>query len=324
MVPGDEGEQPLSVDGVEIVLRSESVARQRLVGKVRELFRIWRALGRVDAQVVVAGCAGVDVGLVALATTLLRRRFMYSAASLADFDFGRLGLKRRDLALYRLGLRIASEIVVQTTEQAELCRRSLGRTPVVIRNIGELFSEANTMPSAFLWIGRVIPIKQPLAYVELARLLPEAPFSMVTVPQPGQEQLMEELERAASSVPNLELAGPRPRPEVMDLIERAVAVVSTSEYEGFPNVFLEAWARGVPVLALSHDPDQVIERHGLGECAHGSLDVLAGGARRLWLERADRAELALRCRRYMETAHSKGVVAADWAHVLGRSEAPVG
>src|SRR5262249_31476782 len=54
LVPGDEGDaQALSVQGVDIVLRSESVAHQRLVGKVREFVRIWRALRRADAEVVV-------------------------------------------------------------------------------------------------------------------------------------------------------------------------------------------------------------------------------------------------------------------------------
>lgn len=319
MVTAVENEPLPSVDGVDIVSRPESRAHQRLVGKFRELARIRRALSRIDARVVVADARGSSVGLVALAARLLRRRFIYSSASLVDFDFDRSRLRPRDLALYRLGLRLASEIVVQTAEQAELCRSSLGRSPVVIRYIGEAVPEPRTnLSTAFLWIGRVIPVKQPLAYVDLARSLPEARFSMIAVPQQGQgrERLMEELEQAAISVPNLELLGPRPRPDVLTLIERAIAVVSTSEYEGMPNVFLEAWARGVPVLALSHDPDGVIERHGIGEVAHGSPEALAAGARRFWTDRTDRADLALRCRTYIEAAHSEGVVAADWARVL--------
>jgi glycosyltransferase involved in cell wall biosynthesis len=327
MVPAVENEPLPSVDGVDIVSRPESRAHQRLVGKFRELARIRRALGRIDAPVVVADSRGSSVGLVALAARLLRRRFIYSSASLVDFDFARSRLRPRDLALYRLGLRLASEIVVQTAEQEASCRQNLGRSPVVIGYIGEAVPEPRPNPStAFLWIGRVVPVKQPLVYVELARSLPEARFWMIAVPQQGQgrERFMAELERAAISVPNLELLGPRPRPEVLTLIERAIAVVSTSEYEGMPNVFLEAWARGVPVLALAHDPDGVIERHGIGEVAHGSPEALAAGARRLWTDRANRAGLAFRCRQYMEDAHSEGVVAADWARVLADPVARAG
>ena len=44
--------------------------------------------------------------------------------------------------------------------------------------------------------------------------------------------------------------------------------------EGFPNIFIEAWAFGVPVLSLYFDPGSVIEKENLGEVAHGNIDKL--------------------------------------------------
>ena len=60
-----------------------------------------------------------------------------------------------------------------------------------------------------------------------------------------------------------------PRGRVLELIDRSRAVVLTSRHEGMPNVFLEAWARGVPVLSLHFDPDGKIAKEGLGLCAEG-------------------------------------------------------
>ena len=45
---------------------------------------------------------------------------------------------------------------------------------------------------------------------------------------------------------------------------RAVAAVNTSEFEGMPNVLLEAWSRGVPALVLHYDPGGVVRAHRLG------------------------------------------------------------
>jgi glycosyltransferase involved in cell wall biosynthesis len=316
--PSDKGLPP-SLHGVDIVSRPASKAHQPLVGKVREAARIGHTVARGDASVVVVDVAGPQVGLVALWARILRRRFVYSAASLPDFDFHALSFKRRDVALYRLGLRLASEVVVQTVEQAELCRTNLGRSPVVIKSIGETVPLRKASPEAFLWIGRVDSNKQPLAFIELARSLPDSQFWMVPVPVGGEEWLKEEVERAAAEVPNIELITPRPRNELMHLIDRAVAVVNTSDFEGLSNVFLEAWARGVPALALSHDPDGVIERHGLGEFARGSRERLVACATRLWDGRREQRDLANRCRRYVAEEHAEDVVAGQWKRTLGLS-----
>lgn len=307
---------PPARDGVQITLRQPYVRRD-MVGKVREVLAVRRAIADADAEVVVTRIAGLYVGLIGLFAKLARRRFIYSSASFLDFDFAGLGFRRRDLALYRLGLRLASEIVVQTAEQAQLCQASLGRSPVVIKSLGESVPPRTGSPEAFLWIGRVDTNKRPLAFVDLARSLPDSPFWMVAVPSAREERLMDEVERAAAEVPNLVLLTPRPRNELVHLIDRAVAVVSTSEFEGMPNVFLEAWARGVPALALTYDPDGVIERHGLGEFAGGSRETFVTAASVLWRGRHEQEAVAARCRRYVAEEHSEDVVAAQWERALG-------
>jgi glycosyltransferase involved in cell wall biosynthesis len=57
-------------------------------------------------------------------------------------------------------------------------------------------------------------------------------------------------------------------------IANSKALVSTSPMEGFPNIFIEAWACGIPVLSLYFDPGGVIKREQLGEVAEGNLDQL--------------------------------------------------
>lgn len=120
----------------------------------------------------------------------------------------------------------------------------------------------------------------------------------------------------AAAIPNLELLPARPRDEAMELLDDAVAVVSTSDFEGMPNVLLEAWARGVPTLALRHDPDGVIARHGLGGFAEGDQPTLTALAERAWRGRDDQAALSARCREYVRSEHALERALDAWERVF--------
>jgi glycosyltransferase involved in cell wall biosynthesis len=254
------------------------------------------------------------VAVAALAARLRGSRFVYSSANVVDFDLGRLD-RRVNVRLFEWGVRAAAEVVVQTDEQAVLCRRRFGRDPVVIRSIAEPAPQRDGVPEAFLWIGRLAPQKGLDVYLELARAVPEGRFQVVAVPG-ADERSRAMLERARAQLANLEVLLPRPRSELAPLIERAVSIVSTSEYEGMPNVFLEGWSRGVPALAFSHDPDGVIARHGLGAFAAGSHERLAELAREQWATREDQDDIAQRCVAYVREHHDPDTVGAAWRTAL--------
>jgi glycosyltransferase involved in cell wall biosynthesis len=212
---------------------------------------------------------------------------------------------------------MADAIVVQTPEQVGLCRGRFGREPIMIRSLVEEPEEDEAEPEAFLWAAKAAWYKNPLAYVALARAVPEARFRMVPVPsEKDSPELMRELESAAAGLENLDVLPPRPRAELLRLTQRAVAVVNTSDFEGMPNTLLEGWVRGVPALSLAHDPDGVIEREALGGFAHGSQERLAQLARELWTERSRRALLAERCRAYVRREHGVDAIAGQWIEAL--------
>jgi glycosyltransferase involved in cell wall biosynthesis len=320
-IPG--ARMPPVVDGVDVIVRPPFKALQPVLGKAREALSIRAALASVDADTIVSRSAGPHIGLIALFAR--DRRFVFSSANMVGFDSAQMP-KRVSQMLFALGTRLADEIVVQTEEQLQAFRRGVGRTAVLIRSLCEPAAVSSDRPDAFIWIGRYAALKRPLEYVELARAIPEARFRMVAsaaTSTPEAVDLKCQVVEAAKGVPNLELFHSLPRGELMRLVERSVAVVSTSEFEGMSNALLEGWARGVPALVFSYDSDAIVGRRGLGYVAKGSRAILAEQARELWACRYRRHELSARCRDYVRDEHDPDRIAEQWAKVLAGPSQPL-
>ena len=249
---------------------------------------------------------------------LLRCRFVYASAGVHDFNLRSWEHRRWIVWAFGVAFRRADTVIVQTAEQVHLCLERFGREPRMIKSIAPPPQAQSSPPEAFIWIGSLVEHKQPLAFVALARAVPEAQFWMVPVPREssGSSELAAALDRAAAGVGNLRPLPPRHHAELAPLYERAVAVVSTSRSEGMPNVFMEGWSRGVPALSLTHDPDGVITREAVGAFADGSPIRMATLARSMWQRRDDRDALAQRCRAYVAGEHALQDVADAWEEAL--------
>lgn len=308
---------PPSVDGVNLIVQRPPRLRLPVLRSAESGLRTLVAVMRGNSSVAVQRNASGTTGLVAVAARVSGRRFVYSSANVIDFDFARIEPSRLKVAFFHLGVRLASEVVVQTTEQEHLARRHFGVSPRLIRSVAETARPRRCVPSAFLWIGRLTRYKHPDAYLDLAAAVPEATFRMIGVPSgPDGERFVTEISQRARSLPNVEVLQPRARSELGPLYDDAVAVVNTAEFEGMPNIFLEGWARGVPALAFQHDPDDTIVRERLGLFAAGDPGRLADAARTLWATRHEQQELASRCIDYVGGQHSLDAATRNWTEVI--------
>jgi glycosyltransferase involved in cell wall biosynthesis len=286
-------------------------------GKLREAARVWRACSAADASVYIFRGGGPLLFVVSAFCRLRHRKLVFSAASDLDFEFDRRDRSRAQLTLYRRALPHADLIVTQRQEQLELARAAGFGPLTMIRSSSQPAALTAQKPEAFIWIGRLVDYKRPLSFLRLAESVPEARFWAVwNVTDETRPELADEVESAAERIENLDVLGQLPHDELLDLIDRAVAVVSTSAAEGMPNVFLEAWARGVPVLSLEYDPDGKIESLGMGIVAGKSEERFIDAARSLWRDPKLRTKMGERGREYVLDEHSPPAVADRWAEML--------
>jgi glycosyltransferase involved in cell wall biosynthesis len=305
---------------VTLVTRGSYAGGVPVIGALLEARVLWRALREADAEVVIVRTASPALGVVALFCRFARTVLVFSSSNVSDFDLGKMR-SRMNRRLYQFGVQSAETVVVQSSDQVALARSAFPK----VRRVVQIPSFAEVAPvadgsephgDAFLWIGRLVEEKRPMNYIRLARSLPEARFRMIVVATERTSKDLEELRLAAAEPGNVEFLDPLPRDALARVIASSVAVVNTSVLEGMPNVFLEAWSNGTPVLTLQFDPDGVVGRNGLGISAQGSWDRFVEGARELWAARNGERN-AKRLREYVEQTHSPEAVAAQWEEVIG-------
>ena len=254
-----------------------------------------------------------------LATLALHRRTFGGAlikvvVSTADVEILSDSLASR---LYRLGLKGIDQAVFQTDEQAATGTRNFGIPGRVIPTF--LPDAATSRPDGprdidVLWVGGCDANKRPELLLDLAESLPEARFVMISAPRTDRRQY-EQVRARAARLPNVEHLGfvleeDSSEPfwnQIAPYHRRARLLVSTSRLEGFPNVFLEAWSAGAPVVSLNVDPDGIIQRHALG-CRSGTMEQLTADVAGLLDSEARREALAANGRAYVARTHATEVV----------------
>lgn len=187
---------------------------------------------------------------------------------------------RRLFYLYRLGLCHCDQILCQSQAQKQQLYQKCRLDALVIKNVFPLISGPSQKKKYVLWVSRCMALKRPLLFVELARRNPQEDFVMI-MPSNRESRVYagEQISALASQVaeearqlPNLTLINYVPFDEIQSFYNNAKLFVNTSEFEGFPNSFIQACLGRTGVLSLKVDPDGFITKNNLGLCCNDDFE----------------------------------------------------
>lgn len=212
-----------------------------------------------------------------------------------------------DKRVNEYGLRRAGSIVAQTQRQAALLWEHYElRASAVIGNFHPEPYEAVVKrdPVKVVWIANFKTAKQPECFVDLVdRLQGRQDIQFHMIGRPGDPRLYAALHKRIAALPNLRYHGELPIDRVNEILASSHIFVNTSRAEGFPNTFIQAWMREVPVVSLSVDPDDALVTHGLG-FRSGAPTSLKEDVLRLVDQSHLRIEMGRRARAYALERHS--------------------
>ena len=234
-----------------------------------KMFVLLWALQRASSEIYYFNVKNPLLALVVISARLNRRKVVFRASSDVNLDirFTGFGIPNAlDRFFYLWGLRRCDFYVVQNRTQQELLKRNFRKEARIIYNGLPGKDCVSTFQGDILWVaGHFRAIKNPRMFLELARRVPRGQFVMVGGNPITRDVFSDAVAEEARSISNVRFTGFLSFDEVEALFARASLLVNTSDAEGFPNTFLQAWSRGIPVISARNiNPDGLITKYNLG------------------------------------------------------------
>jgi glycosyltransferase involved in cell wall biosynthesis len=298
-------------------------------------FCLWinflKTLAKPNADIYYQRTASYTTGTIAFFCFLKRKKFIYSIAHNFDVNGTAIhdsyiidvsdSIRRFLKKFYIMGLRLADCVIAQNNEQQILLQKNYGKKSVLIKSLYDKQEndkqeniQENPVISEILWVSSIQIWKKPEVFLELAKKIPCVQFRMIGGPS-VDKHYYKNIEVMADRIPNLEFTGFIPPDQIQKFYQKAIAFVNTSDFEGFPNTFLEAWSNAVPVISLNVDPEEIICKNNLGFHSK-TFDQLVLDVKRLLKDPELRAALGKNGRIYVEKEHSLESIALQYENVF--------
>jgi glycosyltransferase involved in cell wall biosynthesis len=200
--------------------------------------------------------------------------------------------------VYPLLLRKADIVLVQHEGQRKLLLQK-GINSVLLPNLIDstqipVISSSNH--NYYIFVGW---LDEQKGVAELFEVVSKAPLHSFKIIGPPRDKSGFQYYEKLKSLKNVTLLGELNHSDTLTQIAGSKALISTSHMEGFPNIFIEAWAYGIPVLSLYVDPGSVIEKENLGAILNGNIEGLL-----ISIENVKNAhEFSERAKAYVDRTH---------------------
>lgn len=266
--------------------------------------KLFCVLRRADANIYVQEGAGIETTIIALFCRLTRKRFVYRVASTIDCNKEIIRLRPIMGRIFLFGMRRADAIITEDQEEAELIQHHYGLSAQAIYDTTPIPESNKIIPIEkrrhVLWVSRLVRMKRPKIYLQIAASYPNEFFILIAPPDPNDHGFTQEITKQTATLPNVHFIPGLKHNELDEFYRYAKLLVNTSDYEGYPNTFIEAGKYAVPVISLRVNPDGFLNVSRFGECVNGNVNTLIKTVGD-WLNDTDRRERAgFGFRKYVE------------------------
>lgn len=167
---------------------------------------------------------------------------------------------------FRKILKSVDHIILQNSYQHFMLKKNYNKIGHIIFNAHPIPDFKDTIREPIiLWIGRLQNWKRPEIALEYAEKFRSKNFKFIMIGRLMNNQIQKMIIDASERLTNFEYIGEVELDQVNKMLSKSKLLLCTSYHEGFPNTFVQAWLRGVPIVSTKVDPNNFIRIHRLGK-----------------------------------------------------------
>jgi len=316
----DENSEKEKADEITII---KSYSPSKNFSTLKNALTFWKSVKRANANIYFQGMG--HPGFIPLFCIIHGKKYVKWIGSDSDLLFERFHTAHPILLkiLMYIDIKFANRIIVQNLFQKELIEKKfkkkcvLIKNPVIIPDNIKIKNKKNK--NNILWVGTIRPVKQPEIFLKIAQSLPKLKFLMIGGESEREKKLFNDIKREVNTISNLEFLGFVPHHKIEKYYEEASLFINTSQIEGFPNTFLEAWINSTPVISLNVDPDEIICNKKLGLHSK-TFQQLILDIKTIMFNDDLRKEMGMNGKKYVEQNHDLKKIADRFEELISSFE----
>lgn len=239
---------------------------------ISKVVRLNKAIKRIDPDVIIQHGLTEFSCLLAKYCKVKGIKFIFMFASDVEVN-GKSQRTGKRIKLFRLLLKNSYKIITQNAFQKQHLKEKFGVESKIIRNGFEIPRKDLKNSGNILWVARCDKLKKPELFLDLSEYFTKEKFIMIC-PKSDDDKLFRDIKERAESLPNVEFHEFVPRCEIGSYFSKAKLFINTSDYEGFPQTFIEATMYSTPIISLNSNPNEFLDKYQCGFCAKGDFNKL--------------------------------------------------
>jgi len=293
--------------------------KRNIINYFKFLFNFFYYLFKINPDIVIQRAISITTGLAAIYCKIFnKKKFLYSIANKPDVeDSIKKGFINK---IFRFGLRNADFIIAQNHEQMKLLHeleyKSSSQALILKSGYPIRNKEEETIgKSIILWVGRAVDWKRPELFLKLALIFKNRSFMMICTKYMNQEY-WKDLKNSSEKISNLKFIEFVKFSEINDYFKKAKVYINTSDYEGFPNTFLQAFNYKTPVISLNVNPNNIFDKNSIGYFCNNNFNLLKEKLSELMQNSTLQETVGRNAYSYASKFHDIEIIGKQWIKII--------